>query len=123
MKKVLLIEDDTLARHSMRAVLDGAGYEVTEAEGGKEGLAAIAETLPDLVVTDILMPDMDGLEVLQSIKRNADTSPKVLAISSGGNLSGEAYVELARDLGADGTLPKPFGSEEFLQAVAGLLGQ
>ena len=121
MKTILLIDDDELVRFSIRFVLERAGYRVIEADNGRKGLAAFDDETPDLVITDILMPEMDGMEVLTEITLNKAPQVPILAISGGGKLDADSYIETARGLGAASVLAKPFGNDDLLSMVQSLL--
>ena len=118
--EILLIEDDEAVREFIREVLLGAGYFVSVAGNGKDGLDEIRRD-PDIgmVITDIVMPEKEGIETIIEIKQ---TWPqiKIIAISGGGRICAEDYLHIARELGADITLKKPFTRPELLGAVAEL---
>ena len=121
MELILLIDDDLNIRKILRQILEHAGYEVLEASDGREGLSLYRERLPDLVVTDMVMPGKDGLETITDLRIEFPGS-KIIAISGGGRLDPKPYLELAEGFGANRLLTKPFGHEEFLKAVQDLLG-
>ena len=120
MSKVLVIEDDALVREALRRVLKQGGYEVFEAQDGDEGLSLFSRVSPDLVITDIIMPNKDGLETIVELRRRSPET-KVVAISGGGHMKGEDYLDVADRLGAAKTLVKPFGSKTLLETLEGLL--
>jgi len=122
MKRVLLVEDDSMARNYFRTLLAEAGYEVTEAVDGREAVARYREKRPDLIVTDIYMPRMSGLDALLEIDPRADGVP-VIALSGGGVGTGTNPLQLAETLGAVRTFQKPFAYKEFLEAVRKALGE
>ena len=117
---VLIIEDDTVMLRALGHAFQQAGCRVVGARDGDEGLARFGEQTPDLVVTDILMPNREGVETILAMKSRAP-QVKILAISGGGRLGAEQILELASRLGADAILPKPFRSAEILAAARGLL--
>jgi CheY-like chemotaxis protein len=94
---------------------------VHEASNGKSGLAAYRQQSPDLVITDIVMPDMEGLEVIREL-RQTDPDIKIIAMSGGGIAAAEQYLALARTFGAGSVLDKPFTQEQLLTVVAEALG-
>lgn len=98
-KKVLLIDDDDLVRLTLHAYLEDSGYEIVEAAGGKDGLDLFAAELPDLVLTDLRMPGMDGLQILEAIRKISPRTPVI--VMSG---IGDAGSHLT---GVSGFLPKP----------------
>jgi CheY-like chemotaxis protein len=118
MATVLLIDDDDQVRMLFQVVLAGAGYRVLVAENGKHGLHLLEHQEVDLMLVDILMPDMDGLELIPLLRR-MQPACKIIAMSGG---TGEGnYLDTAKRLGANATLKKPFGPQELLDAVASQL--
>ena len=107
MLKILLVEDDELMRGSLRLGLTRAGHAVTEAENGKQALEAFRNQRPDIVVTDLIMPEVEGLETIKTI-RTMDTVVKIIAMSGGGRMGPENYLPMAKCLGANHLLYKPF---------------
>ena len=130
MSKILVIDDEKDIRIVLRQVLELEGFEVEVAADGKEGLAKLDEAGADLVITDIIMPGMDGVKTLGRIKEKHPGLP-VIVISGGGNvapmtyepgaIATSAYLESAAQAGADRTLTKPFDRQEVLGAVNELL--
>ena len=120
MGEILIIEDEPAVRGFFREVLEGAGYGVVEAASAKSGLRLLRERPIDLVVTDILMPDMDGLEVTRTLHRDFP-AVKIIAISGG--QQDIDYCDVARFLGAHETLMKPVTMSRLLETVARLLGR
>ena len=118
---ILLVDDDPSFRAVTVRALRAAGYAVEDAADGADGLRMFHAELPDLVITDILMPDRDGVELIGAIRRDAGAA-KILAISGGGQIGPLSLLSLAAELGADAVLAKPFGSEELLRVVEGLVG-
>lgn len=120
MTKILLVDDDELVRYSVARVLSSAGYEVIEADNGVAGLRKFKAERPDLVVTDIVMPEQDGLGLLGEL-RAIDRSTPILVMSGGGEIVGMDYLLLADKMGASDILAKPFDNAVLLTKVAGLL--
>ena len=120
MARILLIDDDMLARDMLRQMLERAGYDVVEAVGGREGLQHYQATAIDLIITDILMPDQDGLETIQELRR-LDPEAKIIAISGGGQSRLLDLLLIAAKLGAQCTLQKPLVRQELLEAIRQLL--
>ncbi len=118
--RVLVIDDDPQMRSFMEKCLTRAGYEVTLARDGAEGLYIFDIEPFDLIITDLFMPDRDGLEVLRDIHRKAHAVP-ILVISGGSPDMPQDFLQFASALGADTTLSKPFGPDELLDAVSKLL--
>jgi len=121
MKRILLVDDDSMARNYFKTLLVGAGYEVTEAADGKQAVSLYKQKRPDLIVTDIYMPKMSGLDALLEMDPRSDGVP-VIALSGGGVGTGTDPLRLAETLGAVRTFQKPFPYEEFLAAVKKALG-
>jgi len=120
MAKILLIDDMKGVRRAVSAVLKRAGHTVTEADDGGVGLELLRSQRFDLVITDMLMPEHDGIEVLLFLEQLPDR-PKVLAISGGGSqISADEAFTLARSK-ADATLPKPFDNADLIATIDRLL--
>ncbi len=118
-RTVLLIDDDAAIRQLVRQTLEDEGYTVVEAGTGAEGLRRVRETPVDVVLTDIIMPDGDGLEVVRELRRDFPTI-RIIAFT-GGRLEWD-YSATARLLGAHETLMKPLTPEQVLAAVARQIG-
>jgi CheY-like chemotaxis protein len=117
---ILVIEDDPGLRRVLLCSLQFAGHEVHAVDNGRDGLRAVREHATDLVVTDIVMPDSDGLEVIRILKSD-HPKIRIIAISGGGMICRTTYLELARLLGAHLTLQKPFLPSDLEFAVKELL--
>jgi DNA-binding response OmpR family regulator len=120
MARILIIEDDDLLRHMLRQGLEEAGYEVVEARNGEEGLQRYHAAPADLIITDILMPEKEGLETIIELRREVP-GVKIIAISGGGQIGNLTFLEVARHLGAQRVLQKPFKLPEMLAAVREVL--
>jgi DNA-binding response OmpR family regulator len=118
--RVLLIDDDPVLLGMMAQAFRSAGFEVRCAENGRKGLDALETFAADLVVTDIVMPEMEGIGTLLHIKRR-EAPPKVVAISGAGRLRTGDYLSWAEHLGADAVLAKPFRMAEIVALSARLL--
>lgn len=119
MARILVIDDEFHLRDILREMLEMAGHEVFDAPDGDIGIKMFKEKLPDLVITDIIMPIKDGLEVITEIRRT-DSRVNIIAISGGHNNFDN--LNTAKTLGADRTFNKPFDWNELLKAVEELLG-
>lgn len=120
MAEILLIDDMAGVRRAVTSMLTRAGHSVTGAEGGAQGLELLKTRQFDLVITDMLMPGTDGVDVLSHLNGLA-RRPRVVAISGGGaGLSAESAMRLAR-IKADAFLEKPFDSEDLLAVIDRLL--
>jgi CheY-like chemotaxis protein len=120
MKKILIIDDDDQIRGMIRQMLMREGYEVVEASNGKQGAQIFREKPADLVITDLIMPQKDGIEIIMELRRDYPAL-KIIAISGGGRGAPELYLKEARLLGAHLVLRKPFERQELLEAVRKLL--
>lgn len=120
MSAILVIDDDPSVRQVVSEMLKQAGHEVTMAENGREALGMLAGHRFDLVITDLIMPEQEGIETIQEIRRHNEHLP-IVAISGGGRLGPGDYLQTARFIGADATLAKPFGRQELLATVDTLL--
>lgn len=116
MTTVLVVEDDELARTTIRQMLQKAGYEVITAANGNQALAAFAIRPADLVVVDMIMPEKDGVETIIDLRRR-HPGVRVLAMSGGGRTRNLDFLNYAGQVGARGILPKPFTRDELLTAV------
>ena len=115
---VLVVDDDAHTRALFQTTLESAGYRVLVAEGGREGVELFQSQAVDLIVVDIFMPEMDGLELIRRLRR-ANAACKIMAMSGG---VGEwDYLEVAKRLGANHALKKPCSPRELLEAVRGQL--
>lgn len=121
MKRILVIDDDEGLRRMLQMSLEGAGYAVTSAQDGKEGLASLRKTPADLVITDLVMPNKEGLETILEI-RKAQPHLKIIAISGGSRTSPKDNLSMAKNFGAAFVFSKPFSLVDMTKAVAHLLG-
>jgi CheY-like chemotaxis protein len=121
MKRVLVIDDDEDARQELVELFVGIGLEVVSVRDGREGLKALANGRFDVIVTDILMPNVEGLEFITMIKKNSPDT-KIIAVSGGGTTRNMSFLEFAEKLGADRTLEKPIRCEQLLANVKELIG-
>lgn len=112
--RVLVIEDNGDMRDTLRLALEGAGHEVVTASHGEEGLGYLNGHKVDVVLTDLFMPEMDGIEVIATLKRRF---PGVKVVAMSGR-PGVDYLGVAKELGAARILRKPFAMEELFAAVA-----
>ena len=131
MQRILVIDDERDVRDSVKCVLDLAGYEVLTAENVPEALEQLKRTPMDLVITDIIMPKMNGVQAIESIRR-AFPMVRIVAISGGGNfgvagyqptaIATNAYLRSAEEAGAHVVLTKPFEFDDLIEVVERLLG-
>lgn len=121
MARVLVIDDDPAAREVLHKLLSRAGFAVDLAADGVEGSVLYREAPADLVITDILMPEKEGLELIRELKRDYPHS-KIIALSGGGSTVNFDFLPLAEKLGADAVLYKPIEREALLSCVQEVLG-
>jgi len=117
MAAILVIDDEDLVVLMLKRLLEKAGHQVTTASNGNLGLKAFQEHNPDLVVTDLIMPEKEGIETIMEL-RQIQPDIKIIAISGGGGYGKpEDYLPVAKGLGADRVFSKPFDEQEFLSAI------
>jgi CheY-like chemotaxis protein len=120
MARILLIDDDEPVRIMLRQMLEHFGHTVVEARNGKEGLALFQPATVDLVITDIVMPEKDGLEVVRALRRQ-HPPVKVIAISGAAGKRAADYLQMATFMGAATVLAKPLSVDVVMAAVNALL--
>ena len=113
---ILVVDDDAAVRQLIKHTLDGAGYRVTCAEDGRAATKAMAQARFDLVITDLLMPERDGLELIEDLRRR-HPGVRIIAMSGGGRIAPEEYLQIAKGLGANGVMGKPFYPKQLLSAI------
>lgn len=119
---VLIVDDDPKTRRVLREILEPLNHSVLEAGNGREALPLVAQHEPDLMIVDILMPEMDGLETIRYLRRKGYRMP-IIAMPAGKYLTAKRYSEFAKTFGADDVLMKPFGRAEVLKVLRRTLGQ
>jgi DNA-binding response OmpR family regulator len=120
MAGILIVEDDKDMREMLGISLTRRKYTVIEAVDGKEAIMHFKPSITDLVVTDLIMPEEDGLKVIMKLKE-IKPSVKVIAISGGGKAGPGSYLNLAKALGADAIYSKPFSINELIMKIEELL--
>jgi DNA-binding NtrC family response regulator len=120
MAEILVVDDDEELRQLMCTSLTLAGHNVTAAENGVAATRHIRERVPELVVSDIVMPDMDGLELILKINKEYPQM-KILAVTGGGATDPGLRLTLAKHFGAHDTLYKPFSLGDLIEKVSSLL--
>lgn len=118
--RVLIVDDNTDVRLMIDQVLRGAGYETDVAGDGHRAFELQCRCPADVLITDIFMPEMDGLETIRLFKSRYPLI-KIIAISGGGRKAHGDYLALATDIGADATLHKPFDSNALLNMIQQVL--
>ena len=121
MPHILLVDDDDLFRKMLRLTLLKMGHKVTEACNGKEAILAHKHEPADVVMTDLIMPEQEGLETIRTLKRTEPTL-RIVAMSGGGRAGAPDFLQMAKGLGADRILLKPFTNDELTTALNDLVG-
>ncbi len=119
-RNILVVEDDETLGRFLQELLQENGYSVRLAKDGEAGLKAYADARPDLVLTDIYMPYVEGIGLINQIRANDQTLP-IIAMSGGHPKQGLTYLNVATCLGANASLAKPFSSQMLLNLLDGLL--
>ena len=119
-RPILVVDDEPAFRELLGQFLEQAGYAVVLAADGVAGGRCLARGPFDLVLTDLIMPEMDGIEFITQVRREHPAT-RIIAMSGGGQISGREYLKLARGLGAHEILEKPFPQEKLLATVADIL--
>ncbi len=121
MARILIVDDDGSIRALLREVLEEEGYQVGEAADGKQGVLRYREDPADLVITDILMPEKDGVELIMELQESFP-EVKIIAMSGGGRgLDSQFNLRIARDFGAVQLMEKPFTRKQVLETVRRVL--
>jgi CheY-like chemotaxis protein len=131
MRRLLIVDDEPLVRDALQRVLQLESMQVAVAADAESGLGQLERELPDLVIVDIIMPGVDGVELIRRIRASYPALP-VIAISGGGNfeiggyqpeaIRTQAYLAAAVKAGASAVMPKPFDLTELLEQIEELLG-
>lgn len=116
MSRILVIEDDAAYRLLIKLWLERAGHQVEVAHNGRVGERILRDGGFDVVITDIVMPDQEGIETIRGLRRDGVTTP-ILAMSGGGALDNAFYLRTAAALGADDTIAKPFTASTLLARI------
>ena len=116
MARILIIDDESQIRSMLRLMLERVGYEVIEAADGMEGIRQYRDNPADLIITDLIMPNKDGIGMIIELKKEFP-KVKIIAMSGGGVNRPEGYLDGAKKLGATRTLTKPIDRDEMLSAV------
>lgn len=119
--RILVIDDEEEVREILKQMLELDGYEVLTAENGNQGLKLFRKHQIDLVITDIIMPEKEGIETIIEL-RNEKSDVKIISISGGGRINPIDYLAMAKKLGAIKSFTKPFERKKLLKAVEELLG-
>ena len=122
MARILIIDDEVMIRDLLVKILEREGYETITASGGKDGIKIHRENPADLIITDLIMPEKDGIETIMELRRDFQ-DVKIIAMSGGGKIDSETYLQMAKTMGAIETIAKPFVLRELLKTVQELLEQ
>ena len=122
MARVLVIDDESQIRSMLRLMLERVGYEVIEAPDGIEGIRRYRENPADLIISDLIMPNKDGIGMMIELKKEFP-EVKIIAISGGGLNKPDGYLEGAKKLGAMHTLTKPIERDQLLRVVKDTLNE
>ncbi len=118
--RILVIDDDDVAREILGEILEKAGFSYEAASNGRIGIRLHREKPFNLIITDIIMPDMEGIETMQEL-RHISPTVKIIAVSGGGHLDADNYLIMAKKLGAQLTFAKPFDPQKLVQGITDLL--
>ena len=122
MAQILVVDDEATIRHVLRVTLETEGYDVVEADNGLAAIACVAKHKPDLVIMDIIMPIMEGIEAIFEIRQRYP-DVRIVAISGGGQIHAKDILDSTEGLDIMGTMEKPFKPKEILKMVAEVLAQ
>jgi len=120
MPSILIIDDDTAIRNMLKTAFTKKNYDVLEAANGLTALDIFRTEDIDVVITDLIMPDMEGIETIREL-RKIKPDAKIIAFSGGGSLPPDGYLEIASSMGAQYTFQKPMNPQELNKAVEDLL--
>lgn len=113
---ILIVDDDSCVRTAVKKILRNEPYEIIEAANGREAVKFFHQTKIDLMITDLVMPEKEGIETILEIRQNFP-GVKIIAISGGGKCGMDLYLSIAKDLGANDVLSKPFKIGDLLNSV------
>ncbi|MFQ5774253.1 MAG: response regulator [Kiloniellaceae bacterium] len=119
---ILVVDDEEPVRTTLRQMLEKAGHQIFEAANGEEAIRVFEDLKIDLVITDIIMPEKEGIETIVGLRQTAPDL-KIIAISGGGRTGNMDFLQLAKKFGANGVLAKPFAVQAVLDAVNSVLEQ
>ena len=116
MKKILVIEDNLIVRNTVMRILQNAGYTVVTANDGLQGVDVFRKEQPDLVISDIIMPQQEGIGTIRQILAERPGA-KIIAISGGGRIGNTDFLQIAKKMGAVDALQKPFDPDDLLGRI------
>ena len=119
---ILVIDDEEPVRAVLRQMLEKEGYRVEEAPNGTVGMSLLQDHFIDLVITDLFMPEKEGIETMREVRKSFP-QVKIIAMSGGGRIGKLDFLPMAESFGAQRTLAKPFERKELLETVRAVLAQ
>ena len=122
MTRILVIDDVDQVRHMLRELLERAGYEVLEATNGEEALLVYRNEPTDLIISDMMMPEKDGLDTIVEIRKEFP-SARIIAMTGGGYIGPDGYLDAAKKYGALRTFTKPIDPEKMLRTIKEIIEQ
>lgn len=120
MSQILVVEDDPHFRSMVARILKSQGYGVHEAANGRECISMMDSLEVDVVIVDMLMPEVDGIETIIKLKQTHN-EVKIIGMSGGGMVNGAEYLHMAKQFGVDQTLLKPFTRDEMMVAIHSIM--
>ncbi len=120
MAKALVVDDETVVRRITTSMLEAAGFSVEQANDGNQAMVALKTGQYDLLVTDIIMPNKEGIETIMEA-RKLRPDMKIVAMSGGGRIGNTQVLDIAKKAGADGTVGKPFKKEDLLKEIVRIM--
>ena len=121
MSRIMIVDDDKQIREMLRITLERQDYEVVEASNGVEALRTFRDEEIDVVITDIVMPEKEGIETIADLRRLEPDLP-IVAMSGGGRIGAHDYLNWVKCCGVEHTFTKPIDREQLLQVVEDLVG-
>ena len=122
MASVLVVDDDDDLRDSLKSLLEREGYDISTACNGSDAVSIFRSNPTDLIITDIIMPEKGGLESIIELRQEFPDI-KIIAISGGGRIGAKDYLQLAKALGANSVLSKPFSRTEILESIKKVIAE
>ena len=122
MAKILIIDDEEIVRFTLREILESDGHEVAEASDGNKGLNAQRADPAELVITDIIMPEKEGVETIIELQKEFPNT-KIIAISGGGRMKNMDFLEVAKKFGAHSVMSKPFSAKDLIAQVRACIAE
>ena len=116
MYDILVVDDEPMIREGLKMALEMEGHKAFTAADGLEAIRMMNDRKPDLIITDIIMPESDGIEVICTV-RERNPEVKILAISGGGRISAKDHLKIAHQLGASSVMTKPFSTSELITEI------